>query len=218
MDFDYRNTFNSEKALIWRIIHRNNLPWALQNGLHSCNSNVKDPNYINIGNRELIDRRASRAVPILPNGTLNDYVPFYFTPFSPMMFNIHTGRGGVIRRSNDEILILVSSLNRLAELDLPFIFTDRHAYTSLAQYFSDFVHLGQIDWPLLQARNFQRDPNDPEKIERYQADALIHRHLPINALVGIICYSDSTKAQIIQQSQEAAVKLEIYKKPEWYFS
>jgi hypothetical protein len=38
---------------------------------------------------------------------LADYVPFYFTPFSPMMLNINTGRGAVPRRPNSEICILV---------------------------------------------------------------------------------------------------------------
>jgi len=27
---------NPEKALIWRIIHRDNLPWILTKGLHSA--------------------------------------------------------------------------------------------------------------------------------------------------------------------------------------
>jgi hypothetical protein len=51
------------------------------------------PNYINIGNIDLIDKRGYRKVPIEPGGTLADYVPFYFTPFSVMMKNIHSGRG-----------------------------------------------------------------------------------------------------------------------------
>lgn len=31
---------NPEKALIWRIVHRDNLPWILDNGLHCANSGV----------------------------------------------------------------------------------------------------------------------------------------------------------------------------------
>ena len=41
-----------------------------------------DPEFINIGDQELIDMRASRTVPIAPGGTLADYIPFYFTPLS----------------------------------------------------------------------------------------------------------------------------------------
>ena len=48
--------------------------------------------------------------------------PFYFTPFSIMMYNIHTGYN-VRHVSDEEILILVSSLARMAELRIPFVFT-----------------------------------------------------------------------------------------------
>ena len=84
---------NPEKALIWRIIHRDNLPWILDNGLACANAEMLAPNYVNIGNVDLIDKRRHRMVPIAPGGTLADYVPFYFTPFSVMMKNIHSGMG-----------------------------------------------------------------------------------------------------------------------------
>jgi len=49
---------NPEKALIWRIVHRDNLPWILDNGLHCRNSLLQDPNFVNIGNpvRPLVDQ------------------------------------------------------------------------------------------------------------------------------------------------------------------
>jgi hypothetical protein len=105
---------NPEKALIFRIIHRDNLPWVMDNGLYCGNSEVKAPDWVNIGNPELISKRAAHTVQTPPGGFLNDYVPFYFTPFSPMLLNIKTGRGGIPKRSNDEIVILVSSLRRVA--------------------------------------------------------------------------------------------------------
>src|SRR3954466_10875814 len=97
-----------DKALIFRIVHRDNLPWILDNGLHCRNSDTFNPNYVNIGNVELIDRRNGHTVPCPPGGTLSDYVPFYFTPFSPMLLNITTGWGGITKRRNEEIVVLVS--------------------------------------------------------------------------------------------------------------
>ena len=78
-------TLTPEKALIFRITHRSNVPWILKNGLHCRSSAIVDPNFTGIGNPELIERRRHRKVDILPGGTLEDYVPFYFTPFSPML-------------------------------------------------------------------------------------------------------------------------------------
>ncbi len=208
---------NPEKALIWRITHRRNLPWILANGLHAGNSVVRSQDWVTIGNQELIDRRAHRPVPLPPGGMLNDFVPFYFTPFSPMLYNIHTGRGGVSRVANVDIVILVSSLHRVVELGLPYVFTDRHAYTETANYYNDLTDLKSIDWPLLQQRNFQRDPNDPEKVERYQAEALIHGQVPIQALLGVVCYTQQVKAELEEQAAKQGVQLDIYCRPQWYF-
>ncbi len=107
---------NPNRALIFRITHIANLPWLLDHGLHCRNSAEFDPNFINIGNPDLIARRQLRHVPVPPGGTLSDYVPFYFTPYSLMLFNIKTGYGGVPRQPNDHIVILVSSLRKAAEL------------------------------------------------------------------------------------------------------
>lgn len=108
---------NPEKARIFRVTHRDNLPWIMAHGLHASSAQLRDPNYRNIGNLDLIDKRSRRFVTVGPGGTLSDYVPFYFTPFSVMMFNIHTGYN-VRQVPNEEIVILVSSMHKVAELDL----------------------------------------------------------------------------------------------------
>lgn len=216
MAYNYTK-LNPQNAFIWRITHRQNLPWIFANGLHAGNSSVRSDTWINIGNEDLINRRASRSVPLPPGGVLNDYVPFYFTPFSPMLYNIHTGRGGVRQMDNNDIVILVSKLHKAAELGLPFLFTDCHAYPPTANYYNSLDDLSAIDWPMLQQRNFQRDPFDPKKVERYQAEALIHRHMPTQALMGVICYSEQVKQALQQQAELAGVQLDIRCMAGWYF-
>lgn len=208
---------NSGNAFIWRIVHRDNLPWILDNGLHCSNSENQSPTWVNIGNEDLIDKRSRRAVPLPPGGTLSDYVPFYFTPFSPMMYNIHTGIGGVAQRSNDEIIILVSTLHRVKELGHEFLFTNRHAYPPLTDYYDNLDGLSEIDWPLLQARNFKRNPDDPLQSERYQAEALIYQHMPVEALIGIICYTDAIKSSIETELQTRGMALNVQAIRGWYF-
>jgi hypothetical protein len=209
---------NPEKALIWRIVHRDNLPWILDNGLHCGSSINQSPRWINIGNEDLIDRRSSRKVSLSPKGTLGDYVQFYFTPFSPMMYNISTGRGGVPERSNEEIIILVSSLPHIQELGITFMVTDSHAYYQWATFYDDLSDLDKIDWKILQQRNFARDPDDPAKFERYQAEALIHQYCPVTGLLGIVCYTDQLKTQIEQQLRDRGLNLAVHARTGWYFS
>jgi hypothetical protein len=207
---------NPDKALIWRIVHRDNLPWILDNGLHCANSGVLSPNYVHIGNPELIDKRRHRAVPIAPGGRLANYVPFYFTPFSVMMKNIHSG-WGVLQRRNEEIAILVSSLHRVKSMGLPFVFTDAHAYPDWTNYYSDLAQLDKIDWEILQRRDFKRDPDDPRKMERYQAEALIFHHLPIKGILGIVCYNTKLKQEFEKQIQPKGLQMPVYARAGWYF-
>lgn len=209
-------SLNPEKALIWRATHCNNLPWILENGLHCANSNLQDPGFVPIGNPDLIEKRRQRSVPISPKGTLADYVPFYFTPFSVMMYNVHTGHG-VRQRPNAEIVILASSLRHLQQIDVKFVFTDRHAYINFAEFYSDLARLDQLDWKRLQARDFTRDPDDPEKMDRYQAEALIHRHLPPAGLLGIMCYSEELRRDLEAAVHARSLKLPVYARPDWYF-
>ena len=208
---------NPQKALIFRITHRDNLPWILANGLHCANSGVNDPNFVAIGNRDLINKRMSRVLPAPFEGTLSDYVPFYFTPFSPMLLNIKTGWGGVQTRANPEIIILVSSLLKLQAENVPFVFTDRHAYLRLAQFYDDTARLDQIDWDSLQRRDFKKDPNNPAKFERYEAEALVRTHVPVRALLGVTCYDPQTRDRITQAAEQAGVTLKTVVQPSWYF-
>lgn len=206
-----------EQALIFRITHIRNVPWLLRNGICCRNSPDVDPDFVEIGNRELIDKRRHRQVPIPPGGYLSDYVPFYFTSNSPMLLNILTGHNGIQQRPKAEIVILVSSLHRIADHGLPFVFTDRHAYLNTANYYADLGALDRIDWKLLQARNFKRDPNDPGKGERYQAEALVHGRVPVTALLGVACAGSDPAAELRAMVAGAGVGLKIAERPDWYF-
>lgn len=214
---NYKNSLNAQKALIWRIVHKDNIPWILQHGLHAGNSSIQSPDWVHIGNPELTDKRAKHQVPLPPGGVLNDYVPFYFTPFSPMLRNISTGWGGITKRANDDIVILVSSLRKLEEMGYPYVFTDSHAYYMWANFYADLAHLGEVDWPLIQSRDFKRDPDDPGKFERYQAEALVYECCPVEALKGMVCYSEKTKQQLDVLVGKFGHKLDVHARPEWYF-
>jgi hypothetical protein len=209
---------NPENARIFRISHVANVPWILDHsGLHCHNSTEHDPSYVNIGNPSLIDKRAKRNVPIPPGGTLSDYVPFYFTPFSIMMYNIHTGYGGITRRENAELVFIISSIHQLRKLGLTFIYTDQHAYPVETEFYDGSGDLQQIDWRLLQQRDFKTNDADPGKQLRYQAEALVHHHVPLEAILGIACHNETVRNSIQSMLNERGLNISVKAAPNIYF-
>ena len=207
-----------ERGLLFRITHVANLPWLLANGLYCANGAAADPNFVAIGNPDLIGKRAHRQVPIPPGGTLADYVPFYFTPKSPMLLNITTGHNGIVRRLNQDIAILVSSCQAMNNKGVSMLFTDRHAYTATATWSDNSADLSRmIDWVILSRHDFARDDGYPDKMERYQAEALAHQHVPPDALLGIGCVSEAVRPAIEARVQAAGRALQVFVRAGWYF-
>lgn len=206
-----------QKAFIFRITHVANVPWILDHGVYCASSDVRDPDFRPIGDPDLIIKREGHPIPVPPRGTISDYVTFYFTPHSPMLLNIRTGFRGIEQVPMREIAILVSSLHTLREQGVPFLFTDRHAYLGAAQFSDDLAELSRIDWPILRARDFARSVDDLGKIERYQAEALIHRHVPVAALHGIACHGGDECGTITEEVKRRDLDLKVVAKPGWYF-
>lgn len=134
-----------------------------------------------------------------------------------MMLNIMTGYYGLTKRSLQEIVILVSSLHDLCSQDLQFLFTDRHAIYSTARFFTSLSQLDEVPWSLLQKGDFSRDPDDPERFERYQAEALVFQQVPLGVLKGIVCYNRAVQTAICDELElrSQQMRVEVYRK--WFF-
>ena len=204
-------------TLICRITHYRNVPWVLDHGIHCRTSPTNDPNFINIGHGEVIGKRALRLVRTGPGGFLNDYVPFYFSTHSVMLYNIHTGRVEGVSVRQEEIVFIVSSIEKLGELKLPFVYSDGHALAANTVFFTNIADLEKLDWATIQSQDFKRRMNDLDRTRRYQAECLVHRHVPLEALLGIGC-KDQERVNLLQQevtSRGLSVKIRLC--PKWYF-
>lgn len=204
-------------ARIWRITHRDNLKYILSEGLVAQSFSIYHPDWVSIGDREIIDRRAETCVP----GTdirLSQCVPFYFTPFSPMLLNILSGRR-VQQRTRSEIVIFETSLHHIARAGLRYFFTSEHALSNMASFYTDLSDVDKIDWDIIRKRDFSRDADDPNKMVRYQAEALVFDRCPINLMSCIHCYDEETKQRINTEILETDPKISVpvIISKEWYF-
>jgi ssDNA thymidine ADP-ribosyltransferase, DarT len=114
----------------------------------------------------------------------------------------------------NEIIILVSSLHFLKKKNIPFIFSDRHAYLKTALFSEDLADLNRIIWTTLQEKNFRKD--DLERFEKYQAEALLYKHVPLTAILGAVCYDAVATSALKADIKAMGLSLNVIAQPKWY--
>ncbi len=114
-------------------------------------------------------------------------------------------------------MIFTSCLHQLEKIDVPYVVSDRHAYLEAAQFGNDLSSLKDLPWQLWQQKDFTRDLNDPSKFERYQAEALVFKHIPVEAFLGLVCYTPKEENLLMRMVEERALNLSIYSRQGWYF-
>jgi hypothetical protein len=207
------------KTWVYHIKHVDLLPSLITNGLCSDRlASQRDLPELSIAHSHLKQRRARRQVPIPPGGTLDDYVPFYFAPRSPMLFAKH--KGNVAGQSTDctPIVYLVTTTEELHRRGLTILGTDRHALMSYARFTGDDNELTTfVDWPLMQERMWKDEPNDPDKCERRQAELLVHQRVPWDSIRYVATKTPVARdgARAMLESHGASTPLLV--RPRWYF-
>lgn len=202
---------------IYRITHYKNLPFILKHGLHCQNARIQDHDFVQIGFPTLINQRNDRTVPVEPFGTLADYVPFYFTVRSPMLFVIAKGNDPeVIKTPQEEIVYLVSTIEKLEEIGIQYIFTDRHAKLDYATFYNNHTDIKELDWDIIKSDTWGRQSGIQRK-EIKQAECLIYKRLTLAGIIGIACKSQIMYDEVNRMMKRAGMMIPLKIKPEWYF-
>ncbi len=207
-----------ERKYIYRIVHINNLDYILSCGKLTCPvHNDADPNYVGIGDKSLKDSRRTKQIEISPFGTFSDYVAFYFGYRSPMLYNIKNGYLGVLKRSQEEIIYLVSSIEKVVSLKSDFVFYDGHGYHNFSQAFNDVKFLDKIDWDIVNASKWFDSESDPDRKRRKQAEFLIKNELTIDAIIGIAAYNDKALNNVSSQLKKHSREIKTVAMSNWYY-
>ena len=202
---------------LFRITHLTNLPFILINGLHCPESSEQDPHFTAIGYPSLIDYRKDRIVPIAPGGTLSAYIPFYFWYRSPMLYVIHKGNDPeVIQTPQEEIIYLVTDIEKLSNLGCQIVFTDRHAKLDYSKFYNNPADLEKLNWDFIKTDQWGRQFG-AERMEMKQAECLVYQFMPKEAILGIAVLNEVAEQQVIQYLTEADLKIPVKIKPNFYF-
>lgn len=208
---------NPHKKYCYRITHRDNLAHILARGLLNKNHAKADPRFVAIGNPEIIDVRSTTPVRLAGYGFVGEYVPFYFTPRSIMLYNIITGYWAprVPQRAREEIIVVRCLLEELAGQPNWF-FTDGQANDGESNHYGHLKHLNKIDWDCIHHSKFAKS-DDYDRPRRYQAEFLVRDQVPAACFESICVYSKKMQAWTQEQVNAAGKMFKVNVIPDYFF-
>lgn len=201
------------KIYLYRMTHIENIPHVLEYGLTHRTSERANQSFRPIGDASLITSR--NRFQLLNGHKLGDYIPFYFGVRMPMLFVIQRGYNSVKVTDAENIVYCVSSVQKIINLQLNFVFTDGHAIDSFSNQYSlkDIAKIDSIiDWNAVKAV-FWKDEHDLDKKRRKEAEFLIAQDIPAEGVIGFFVFNDSARMRLIEwgvPENKVIVKAEYY--------
>lgn len=205
---------------IYHFTDANNIPGILRSGcVYSKSSLSGDLQRTDISHYDIQQRRQRKSVGCGPGGVLHDYVPFYFATRSPMMYAISQGSVAGCRSETSRLVYLASSIEKIREADLGFIFTDGHATKAFTQMYDDFSNLGEIDWPLMREKYWRDTDEDNDRSRRRQAEFLVHDSFPWEAVEYMAVKNMDMKHRLEKylKKEWPGKARSVESRPGWYF-
>mgnify|MGYP003873690449 CR=1 FL=1 len=206
---------NFNHLYIYRITHIDNVPHILQYGITHNNSQNRNSAFTPIGDKSIINKRGQT---MLFNGKmLGQYIPFYFGSHSPMLYVIQKGYNGVQMQRSHNIIYLVTSVQQIIDMQIPFVYSDGHATNSLTSFFNlaNIANIeNDLDFGAIKAKHWQNHPNDLDLKRRKESEFLIEFDLPFDCIQGILVDGEYAKRQLINLGVNRNM---IHLKPEYYY-
>lgn len=196
------------------MTHIENIPHIIENGITHKDSQQSNKKYISIGDNSLITTRDEF---IIPNGNLlGDFIPFYLGLRTPMLYVIQNGYNGVTALHPSKIIYCVSSIQRIIDTKIDFVYTDGHATDSFTKFYSptDITDIeNQIDFKATKAK-FWKEENDLDLKRRKEAEFLITESLEYKDILGFASFNEESQSKLLEFGIDSS---KIVVKPSLYF-
>jgi hypothetical protein len=173
---------------------------------------------VEIGDRSIKAWRRTKKISVGPGGVAADYVPFYFAPRSPMLFKI--SRRGVeqYREGRQEPLIyLVTAVDMIERLGLPFVFSDGNCAKFITDVFDDLSDLDKVDWPLMKDRYWNDTASDGDRMRRRMAEFLVYDRIPWSAFLGVGTMTEDVAAHVRNIFAGFGLPVDAIVRRDWYY-
>jgi hypothetical protein len=232
------------KRFLFRMTYFKNLKTFLDDGAEFAKDSPQGKPRFRISFDEIVARRGT--VFTVPSGaTVNEFVPFYFSPSTKMAFSIH--KGNVPLRSPDseelgpasmdDVAFMVVEPSALFQSGRECWFTDQACNSGITPvYDNDPTNLAQhVAWPLFDEDpkmaklpeigydgvcRYQHDRDSPPYQQRSKlrmAEFMVKDHLRMDEVSCIVLKSDRHLAKVDAWVRGAALSVPVLVKPGCYF-
>ena len=202
------------KTYLYRMTHIENVPHILEHGVTHMSSAHTNKGYKAIGDNSIISTRNNFD---LPNGKkLGAYIPFYFGARMPMLYVIQKGYNDVPVTPATDIVYCISSVQKIIDHNLPYVFTNGHAIDGLSDFYDrkDILNINTIlDKKAIDAI-YWRNEDDLDLKRRKEAEFLVETDIPTTAIVGWVVFNEEAKHRLYTMG---IPENKIYVKPDCYF-
>lgn len=206
---------------IFRFFHVRNLPIILRwGGFHAPNLSPDDgEHYTTIHSLEIQRTRRVRRIPCGRQGVIHDYVPFYFGPRSPMLYQLHTGWVEGYQEGQQPLIYAVTTAQAIEESGLNFVFSDGHGVAAITRWFDNLEDLVQVDWQAAHAKWWRDTVEDMDLQRRKQAEFLVHRFCPWDRIqeVGVIDSGMREEVKKVLAAFPESMKKPVRVQRDWYY-
>lgn len=204
---------------IFRLMHLDNLAVCLQdNGLYAPNKIPLDGStYKTIHDIDIQNVRQSRCVICGPQGTIHDYVAFYFGMRSPMLYKLYKGQVDDYYEGQEPLIYLVSTVQAINNAGLQFVFSDGHGIAAFTKWYDDLDSLKEIDWDTVYADYWRDTDDDLDRQRRKQAEFLVYSFCPWELVheIGVINTAAMDRVSKILSNYADSTPVKI--RENWYY-
>jgi hypothetical protein len=203
------------KTYLYHITDIANLPSILANGRLLSDCALAGVAHQVIGYANIKHRRMTQyRVACSKNRFVGEFVPFYFSPRSPMLYTVNLGNSGRPPGCQSSIIHLVTTVAAAVGLGRAFAISDGNAGAGYATFRNDLAALddpNHLRWADIKTNQWQG------KMHFKQAEFLVADQFDWSAIVHIGCHNQNTAAQVGNLLPPNQSVPTFYVRPRWYY-
>ncbi len=132
-----------------------------------------------------------------------------------MLYVIWSGYNCVSQTRQENVVYIVSSVNKMLDLGIDFLFTDGHAIEGYTTFYekTEVNNIETIlDFDAIHAK-YWKDEKDLDKKRKKSAEFLVATDLPYESILGYVVYNEHAHLMMEKMNTQRHIVV----KPEYYF-